>query len=104
VKPRRFVIEGAWSGYVSSQERVVHRKVYPGAFKRLRAWAEKTHAIIFTDGTALMLSVRECRPRERVAGVDGYTRLIEDCAHYDVSSVSGLYAAKEAVVKGEVKP
>jgi hypothetical protein len=36
----RFIIEGEGIGYWSSQDRVVHRQVYPGAFKKLRAWAD----------------------------------------------------------------
>lgn len=87
---RRFVIEGTWSGYTEAQSRVVHRQVYPGSRKRLREWAEKTSAIYYTDGTALFLSVRDCKPRERVEEKRGYTSLIEDCAHYGVSRVADL--------------
>lgn len=86
----RFIIEGEWSGYVSSQRRVVHRQVYPATDKTLRAWAEKTHAIRYTDGTCLVLSMRECRPRERVSEIRGYTKLIADCARHGVSSVADL--------------
>lgn len=86
----RFVIEGEWTGYVSSQRKVVHRTVHSGAFKKLRAWAEKTHAIRYSDGTVLVLSVRDCKPRERVQQINGYGRLIADCAHHDVSSVDAL--------------
>lgn len=93
---KRFVIEGTWSGYTSAQRQVAHRMVYSGAMKRLRAWAEKTYAIRYTDGTSLILSVRDCKPRERVQQIAGYRELIEDCAHYDVSSVDGFYAAREA--------
>lgn len=86
----RFVIEGEWSGYTSAQQRVVHRQVYPAGRKRLRAWAERTHAIHYSDGTSLILSVRDCKPRERVKEVRGYSSLIEDCAYHDVSSVNDL--------------
>jgi hypothetical protein len=86
----RFIIEGEWSGYRSSQQRVVHRQVYASAFKKLRAWADKTHAIRYTDGTALYLTVRDCKPRERVVEIRGYTKLIENCARHDVSSVQAL--------------
>lgn len=86
----RFVIEGEWTGYVSRQQRVVHRKVYEGSRKKLREWAERTHAIYYTDGTALHLTVRDCKPRERVSEIDGYTRLIEDCWHFNVTSVANL--------------
>lgn len=92
----RFVIEGEWSGYHCGQRRVVHRTVHPGAFERLRAWAEKTHAIRYTDGTCLSLRVRDCKPRERVEQIHGYDELIQDCAHYDVDSVDGFLAARKA--------
>lgn len=88
----RYVIEGRWSGYTRSQEHVAHRSVHQGAFKRLRAWVETNPYIIFTDGTQLCLSVRDCLPRERVAQKHGYGGLIEDCAHYRVSSVAELRA------------
>lgn len=84
----RFVIEGTWSGYTSSQSRVVHRQVYSD--KKLRAWAEKTSGIRYTDGTMLFLSVRDCKPRERVEEKKGYTRLINDCFRQGVSSVADL--------------
>lgn len=90
MKPKRFVIEGEWSGYRSSQQRVVHRQVYPGGRNKLREWAEKTHGIRYTDGTMLYLTVRDCKPRERVKEIRGYTSLIEDCFHNQVSSVAEL--------------
>jgi hypothetical protein len=92
----RFIIEGEWSGYRSSQQRVVHRTVHKAAYKRLREWAEKAWAIRYTDGTCLALSVRDCRPRERVKEIHGYDELIRDCAHYGVASVDDLRKAKEA--------
>ena len=95
----RFVIEGTWSGYSSSQERVVHRTVHGSSWKKLRAWAEKTHAIRYSDGTCLYLTVRDCKPRERVQQVMGYSQLIEECAYHDVSSVDALYEKKQAMQK-----
>ena len=89
-KSKRFVIEGEWSGYTSAQQRVVHRQVYPGARKKLRAWAEDAHGISYTDGTMLRLSVRECKPRELVKELRGYTSLIEDCFHHGVTAVAAL--------------
>ena len=86
----RFIIEGEWTGYTSAQQKVVHRQVYPAGLKKLRAWAEKTHAIRYTDGTRLLLSVRECKPRERVTEIRGYTSLIDECARHDVNSVDAL--------------
>ena len=90
MKYKRFIIEGEWSGYTSTQRRVVHRTAHQGSYNKLRAWAEKTHAIYYTDGTALILSVRDCKPRERVKQVHGYDALIKDCALYNVNSVSEL--------------
>jgi hypothetical protein len=92
----RYIIEGVWTGYVSRQQRVVHRTVHDGAEKKLRAWAENAGSISYTDGTRLILSVRDCKPRERVEQIHGYTSLIKDCAYYDVSSVDDLIAAKNA--------
>jgi hypothetical protein len=92
----RFVIEGTWTGYTSGQMRVVHRTVHPASRKALRAWVEKTHGISYTDGTKLLLDVRDCKPRERVHTINGYGSLIEDCAYYDVASVGALMAEKEA--------
>lgn len=88
----RFIIEGTWLGYRSSQDRVVHRTVHNGSQKKLRAWAEKTFAIHYTDGTRLQLAVRDCRPRERVEEIRGYTKLIDDCSYHDVNSVEALCA------------
>ena len=98
-KRARFIIEGEWSGYRSSQQRVVHRTVHQPGFKKLLAWAEKTHAIAYTDGTQLYIRVRDCKPRERIKELHGYDSLIQDCCHYDVASVNALQekriAAKE---------
>ena len=91
----RFIIEGEWSGYISAQRRVVHRTVHAGAFKKLRAWAEKTHGIRFTDGTMLHLNVRNAKPRERVPQINAYGSLISDCQFYDADSVSALKAAQD---------
>ncbi len=90
----RFVIEGTWSGYTSSQSRVVHRTVHGRADKRLREWAARTSAIHYTDGTALFLAVRDCKPREVVKRIFGYKELIESCAYYGVASVAALEDAQ----------
>lgn len=78
---KRFVIEGTWSGYTASQRRVVHRTVHKSSPK-LRAWAEKKDNIRFSDGTYLLISVRDCLPRERVSQIHGYDSMIMD-AFYD---------------------
>ena len=96
-KSARFIIEGEWSGCRSGQQRVVHRTVHKGNRKRLRAWAEKTHGIQYTDGTMLYLTVRDCKPREKVKEIKGYVELISSCWVYDVSSVRALEEKKKEV-------
>ena len=71
----RFVLEGEWTGYTSSQSRVVHREVVTG--KRVEA-LKNLHTIIYTDGTSLLLHLREAKPREKVQEVKSYTSLIND--------------------------
>ena len=93
----RFILEGTWTGYTSSQQRVVHRRVFPVTRRKLRAWAEKTWAITYTDGTSLIISVKDAKPREKVKEIRGYDSLINDCFHYDVSSVQELKTAREAL-------
>lgn len=73
----RFVIEGFWTGYTSSQSRVVHRAV---ATRKFADQVRKVHKIIYTDGTALVLSVREAHLRERVDEKHQYDDLIRDAA------------------------
>lgn len=85
MRATRFVIEGEWSGYRRGQQKVVLRKVYQGNRKKLRAWAEKTFSLSFGDGTCLMLSVRDCKPRERVTEILGYTKFIEDSFYASMS-------------------
>jgi len=92
----RYIIEGEWSGYSSSQRRIVHRTVNNSSFKKLRAWVEKAGSILYTDGTSLFLSVRDCKPRERVKEINGYGALINDCAFYDCRSVADLQAKRKA--------
>jgi hypothetical protein len=86
----RFVIEGEWTGYTRAQRQVVHRTVHPAREKTLRAWAEKTHAIRYSDGTLLVLRVRDAKLREHVNEINGYGSLIRDCARHNVSSVDAL--------------
>jgi hypothetical protein len=87
---RRYIIEGTWTGYSSHQQRVVHRTVHKAAEKKLRAWAEKTYGVLYTDGTRLLLNVRDCKPRERVEVIAGYSGLIAECMRHDVASVADL--------------
>lgn len=90
MKVHRYIIEGEWSGYHSGQTRVVHRTVHGRSYKKLRDFAESAHSIGFTDGTSLRLSVRDCKPRERVKEINGYGSLINDCCYHGVTSVAAL--------------
>lgn len=95
----RFVIEGIWSGYVSSQSRVVHREVTRDASRA--EWARKAGCIIYTDGTRLFLDVRDAKPRERVREVRGYSDLIDDCVFYGVNTVAALTKARATPARGQ---
>jgi hypothetical protein len=85
----RYVLEGEWTGYRSSQQRVVHREVISAKrAERLKG----LHAILYTDGTKLLIHVRESKPRERVEPVLSYRELISDAERSDqrpVFAVSG---------------
>lgn len=71
----RHILEGEWTGYSSSQRRVVHREVVSGKrVERLKG----LHAIVYTDGTSLLLWVREAKPREKVEVINGYGPLIRE--------------------------
>ncbi len=81
----RWVIEGTWTGYTSGQRRVVHCEVVT---ERKAKAAAALGYIRYTDGTGLVLSVREARPRERVEQVRSYSSLIDQCiraGHGDVA-------------------
>ena len=93
---KRYVLEGTWSGYTSSQERAVHREVVPGSRKTFLAWIRDAFGIRYTDGTMLYLTVRECKPRERVQPINGYKSLIEDCFFYGVTGVAELTEARKS--------
>jgi hypothetical protein len=96
LKPkRRFVIEGEWIGYRPSQDHVVHRSVHPHNLTRLKQWAENVHAITFTDGTSLRITVRDCKFREKVQQIHGYDSLIEECFFHGVNSVEALAALRK---------
>lgn len=79
----RFVLEGTWSGY-SSNPRVVHREVVYNK----RAWRLSTlHAIQYTDGTTLNLSLRPAQHLERVEQIFGYSKLIRDAERIEGSFI-----------------
>lgn len=84
----RWIIEGEWSGYVSRQRRVVHREVVTESKAKA---AEAIGFIRYTDGTALVLSVRAAKPRERVEQIRSYSSLIDQCiraGHGDVARMA----------------
>jgi hypothetical protein len=70
----RYVLEGEWTGYTSSQRRVVHRQVVYG--RRARR-LKNLHAIVYSDGTSLILTLRKARLRERVEEIHSYDELIQ---------------------------
>jgi hypothetical protein len=71
----RYVLEGTWTGYTSAQSRVCHREVIGAArARRLR----DLHKIVYTDGTALLIHVREAGYREKIAPILSYSELIRD--------------------------
>ena len=91
VGKERYVIEGEWSGYKSSQRRICHRKVttIPDYYRGLTS-------IRFTDDTTLDLRILKCNPREKVSEIDGYTSLIDKCIVKGVNSVEALHTKEKA--------
>lgn len=71
----RFIVEGEWTGYTSAQRRIVHREVVDAKradrLKNLRA-------IVYTDGTTLLLSVNPKLDRKPVHVINGYNSLIKE--------------------------
>lgn len=85
---QRFIVKCFWSGHSSSQSHVVHRTVErPKKAEHL----SKVHCVTFSDGTAMNMDVRPCKPRERVKEIKGYSELlnkiwlkgITGCVHVD---------------------
>jgi hypothetical protein len=81
----KFVLEGEWTGYRSDQRRVVHREVVSAKFAEQ---AKDLRCIVYTDGTSLLVHLREKLPRERVVEVDSYSSLIRDAVKHGGSRVS----------------
>lgn len=86
------MVEGTWSGYTSAQSRVVHRDVVS---EKTAEEIRELGSIRYTDGTYLSLSVRECKPRERVEKLNGYGSLISDCLALKVRAVADIGPARE---------
>ncbi len=80
-----WTIEGIWTGYTSAQRHVVHRE-HTRSKKRVEA-VRKLGAILYTDGTRLLLDIREGK---NGAAIAGYTDLINSCISEGVSSVAAL--------------
>lgn len=91
----RWVLEGTWSGYRSSQSRIVHCETTRS--KSTLERFKKITCIRYTDGTTLDLRVREAKPREKIKENPSYHSLIYDCLAEGLSgycSVDELIAAR----------
>mgnify|MGYP003394541828 FL=1 len=84
-----YCIEGEWSGYNSSQQRVVHREYTP---KADRADAVKKLGLIrYTDGTVLFLRTYGIKSKEQILPkIDGYTSLIDKAIRTGISDVAKM--------------
>lgn len=80
----RYVLEGTWTGYVERQRRVVHREIVD---EKRAARLRKLYAIVYTDGTSLLLDLRPALPRERVETVNSYGSLIRSAEAHGGSRV-----------------
>lgn len=79
----RYILEGEWTGYTSAQRHIVHREV----MTEWRASKFACRAIVYTDGTSLILHLRKAEPRERVQAINGYGSLIRDAEKHGGSRV-----------------
>lgn len=80
----RYILEGTWTGYTSAQSRVCHREVLTA--KRAES-LKGLHKIVYTDGTALLISIREAGHREKIAPNNQYGELIRDAERHGGSVV-----------------
>lgn len=91
--PQAYILEGTWTGYTSAQTRIVHREVISDP-KRI-ANLKTLHEIVYTDGTALLLHLREEPQGDPVKKMDGYGSLIRQAEKefpgHPVVYVSKLY-------------
>lgn len=90
----RWLLEGEWSGYRSGQSRVVHRVVLHR--KQQAERFRKITGVGYSDGTSLMLTVTELKPRQRVTEIRGYTKLLLDCYY---SAHDGFHHVDEFIKK-----
>lgn len=89
----RYLLEGVWTGYTSSQRRVVHREIIRDGWRARRL--RSLRSIVFTDGTSLLLSLREMRRGEKANEIHAYQTLIRqaECRNGPVVLVADLCAA-----------
>lgn len=80
----RFILEGTWTGYTSSQSRVCHREILTE--KRADS-LRGLHRIVFTDNTSLLISIREAQPREKIVVNNQYGSLIREAEQHGGSAV-----------------
>ena len=83
---KSYVIEGEWTGYTSSQQRVVHRQVLQLTDQEAKKYKD-LRVIVYTDGTSLIVSTREKKPREAVQKNDQYGSLIREAVAHGGSRV-----------------
>ncbi len=80
----RFILEGTWTGYTSSQSRVCHREIISA--KRAEI-LKGLHKIVYTDGTSLLIHVREAGYREKITPNHQYNELIRESERHGGSVV-----------------
>lgn len=93
----RWILQGTWSGYRSSQSHVCHRTVLTN--KKAAERYAKISAVVFTDGTTMSIEVRPCLVREKVQVIHGYDSLLADFAYRDMEgycSVASLIQKRGA--------
>jgi len=84
-----FCIEGEWSGYRISQQRIVHRE-YTAKPDRAEA-VKKLGAIHYTDGTSLWLRVYPVKSKESIQPtIDGYSSLINTAVKTGITDVAKM--------------
>lgn len=74
---KQYILEGEWTGYTSAQRRVVHCEVINQTYYNKLAIL---HAIVYSDGTSLLISARKKLPRQKVIEKLAYKSLIRDAA------------------------
>jgi hypothetical protein len=66
---------------------MVHREVIPSSCRKRIERLRNLHSIGYTDGTSLILTLREAEPGERVKQIDGYSSLIRQAEAREGSRV-----------------